>query len=319
MDHDVSAGRRPDRQLVQRRKNPHRRKISTMNRNLNRFLKALFWYALFDVLVLGYAGIFPGVELAAAQTALTTTTLSAAVNGPAGYNGTTSVIDNCWTLTAVTGISAPTLPGTPVSVIYSDREALGVLTVNTNTKQVCGIRGYLSTQAHPHISGALVLIAPAYNSANGGNPNSSGFLQSDMPLGGACTAANTPTTPMINVLTGAQWLCSSVTGTWAPGWQNPLSAPATWVQTATVASAAGAITPSGPYFNISGTAAITGFNIPVGFDTTTGGCFTANPTGIWTWTAAGNIATAGTTTAATTPVTFCWNVASSKWIPSRLS
>lgn len=253
------------------------------------------------------------------QTALTQTTLSSAVNGPSLYNGTTSTLDPCWTLASVTGINAPTLPGTPVSVIYANREALGVLSVNTSTKIVCGFRGYLGTQASPHISGAMVLVAPAYNSANGGNPISSGLYQQDPVYGGACTVANTPTTPWVNVLNGAQWICSSQTGTWAPGWANPLSSPATWIQTATVASAAGAITPSGPYFNISGTSAITGFNIPVGFDTTLGGCFTANPTGIWTWTAAGNIATAGTTTAATTPVTFCWNPASSKWIPSRLS
>lgn len=265
------------------------------------------------VLLAGLAGLGFG------QTALTTTTLASAVNGPAGYNGTTNTTDNCWTLASVTGISAPTLPGSPVSVLYSDREAFGVLTVNTVAKVACGFRGYLGTQAHPHISGGLVLISNVYSAGPGGNPVPSGFVMQDMPYGGACTASGTPTTPMVNILTGAQWICSALTGTWAPGWQNPLSAPATWIQTATVASAAGAITPSGPYFNISGTQAITGFNIPVGFDTTTGGCFTANPTGIWTWTAAGNIATAGTTTAATTPVTFCWNVASSKWIPSRLS
>jgi hypothetical protein len=265
------------------------------------------------VLVAGLAGACFG------QTALTTTTLASPVNGPAFYNGTSNTTDNCWTLASLTGISAPTLPGSPVSVLYSDREALGVLTVNTGAKVACGFRGYLGTQASPHINGALVLISNVYSTGNGANPIPSGFVMTDPPMGGACTAANTPTTPMVNILTGAQWICSSLTGTWAPGWQNPLSAPATWVQTATVASAAGAITPSGPYFNISGTAAITGFNIPVGFDTTTGGCFTANPTGIWTWTAAGNIASAGTTTAATTPVTFCWNVASSKWIPSRLA
>lgn len=265
------------------------------------------------VLLAGLAG------LASAQVSLTQTTLSGAVNGPSMYNGTSSNFSGTVCLASVTGITTPQLPGTPTSVIYVDREAMGVFTVNSTSGCLTVFRGYLGTQASPHISGDMVLVAPAYNTANGGNPQPNGLFAQDPPYGGTCTPSGTPTTPWVNVLTGAQWICSSLTGTWVPGWQNPWAATSTWGQTATVASAAGAVTPSGPYFNISGTAAITGFNIPIGFNTSLGGCFTANPTGIWTWTAAGNIATAGTTTAATTPVTFCWNVASQKWIPSRLA
>jgi hypothetical protein len=267
------------------------------------------------VLLAGLTGLSFG------QAALTQTTLASAVSGPSFYSGTSQSLSLTVTLAACTGLAGPILPGTPSSIIYIGREALGVFSLNTTTCVLNVNRGYLGTQAAPHVSGDMVLYGPNYavTIAQGGNPVPSGLFQQDAPYGGTCTAANTPTTPWINVLTGAQWLCSAQTGTWAPGWQNPLSAPATWVQTGTVASAAGAITPSGPYFNISGTAAITGFNIPIGFNTILGGCFTANPTGIWTWTTAGNIATAGTTTAATTPVTFCWNAASSKWIPSRLS
>jgi hypothetical protein len=265
------------------------------------------------VLLAGLAGLSFG------QAALTQTTLSGAVSGPALYSGTSSTISSSVTLAACTGIAAPLLPGTPSSILYVDREAMGVFTVSGCNLGV--IRGYLGTQASPHVSGAMVLYGPNYavTVALGGNPVPNGLFTQDPAFGGTCTAANTPTTPWVNVLTGAQWLCSSVTGTWVPGWQNPWAATSTWGQTATVASAAGAITPSGPYFNISGALAITGFNIPIGFNTALGGCFTANPTGAFTWTAAGNIATAGTTTAATTPVTFCWNVVSQKWIPSRLS
>jgi len=267
------------------------------------------------VLLAGLAGACFG------QTALVQTTLSGAVTGPAFYSGSSPTIQTYVCLASVTGISAPILPGTPVSVIYVDREAMGVWTVNTSSGCLTVSRGYLGTQASPHISGTMVLVAPQYQTTigAGANPVPNGFFQQDPAYGSTCTAGATPTTPWVNVLTGAQWVCSAQTGTWAPSWQNPLAAPPTWIQTGTVASAAGAITPSGPYFNISGTSAITGFNIPLGFNTSLGGCFTANPTGIWTWTAAGNIATAGTVTAATTPVTFCWNVASSKWIPSRLS
>lgn len=259
--------------------------------------------------------------LAVGQVALTSTTLSAAVSGPAGYSGTSPSLSLTVTLASCTGLAGPILPGTPSSILYVGREAMGVFNLNTTTCVANVNRGYLGTQAAPHPSGDMVLYGPNYavTVALGGNPVPSGLFQVDPPYNGTCTAANTPTTPWINVLTGAQWVCSTQTNTWAPSWDNPLSNPASWIQTGTVASVAGSTTVSGPYFNISGTNAITGFTIPVGFNTATGGCFTANPTGIWTWTAAGNIATAGTTTAATTPVTFCWNPASSKWIPSRLS
>jgi hypothetical protein len=255
-----------------------------------------------------------------AQVALTQTTLASAVSGPAFYSGTSVNIDQVVFLVSVTGINAPALPGSPVSVIYVGREAMGVFTVNTGLKSVGVLRGYMGTQAAPHPSGDMVLISAPYsvNQAFGANPQASGFFQQDPNYASSCTASGTPTTPWVNVLTGAQWVCSTLTNTWAPSWDNPLSSPASWIQTGTVASAA-TIVPTGPYFNISGTTAIVTITLPVGFNSSEGGCFTANPTAIWTWTAAGNIATAGTTTAATTPVTFCWNVVSLKWIPSRLA
>lgn len=230
--------------------------------------------------------------VAHAQTSLTQTTLNGAIS---------DIGAPTFTLASVTGLSAG-------NIVYIDHEAIAVAAVNTTTLIVTGTRGQLGTRSTTHASGTIVMFGPV-----------GGFQVVD-PYG-SCTAAAQPFTPYLNAVTGAQWLCSSITGTWVPGWQNPLGNPVTWGQTATVASAAGAITPSGPYFIISGTAAITGFNIPVGFNGTLtgGGCFTANPSGIWTWTAAGNIATAGTTTAATTPVTFCWNASTLKWVPSRLA
>lgn len=277
--------------------------------------------------VLTLAAVLAFCGMAQGQSAITQTSLAAQVNGPAAYNGTGtgSLMDTNIFLSSVTGISAPALPGSPVSVIYVGREAMGVFTVNTAIKSVGVIRGYMGTVAAPHPNAQMVLISSVYSvtQAFGANPVPSGFFNSDPPLGGACVSTGVPTTVWLNVLSGAQWTCNGLTTgtatTWAPSWGNPYSNQSSWTQTTTVASAAGAITPSGPYFNISGTSAITGFNIPVGFDITEGGCFVANPTAVWTWTAAGNIATAGTVTAATTPVTFCWNVASQKWIPSRLA
>jgi hypothetical protein len=273
--------------------------------------------------VLILAAILCLCGISQAQVALTQTTLSSAVNGPALYAGTSPTIDNCWFLASVSGIAAPALPGTPVSVVYAGREALGVLTVNTSIKSVCGFRGYLGTTAMPHQSGDMVLIAQQYstNQQYGANPVPSGFFPQDAPWGGSCIPANTPTTPWVNVLTAAQWLCSSITSTWVPGFNNPL-VPGYAGQTATVPAAAGTVTPSGPLFVISGAGAITGFTVPIGCNATAvGQCsFTVISAAgsTWTWTAAGNIMTAGTGTAGHTFV-FTWSASLSKFVPSALT
>lgn len=280
-------------------------------------MKTLRKAVLFLVAVLGFCGIANG------QAALTQTTLASLVSGPAFYSGTSVQIDQVVFLASVTGISAPSLPGSPVSVIYVGREAMGVFTVNTNLKSVGVFRGYLGTLASPHPNGEMVLVSNVYSTtqAFGANPVPSGFFQTDPPLGGSCTAALTPTTPWVNVLTGSQWLCSTITGSWVPGFQNPWITDGAW-QTATVAAAAGAILPSGPLFVVSGAGAITGFTVPIGCDATAvGGCsFTiiAAAGSTWTWTAAGNIMTAGTGTAGHT-FTFIWSASLSKFVPSSLS
>lgn len=269
------------------------------------------------VLLAGLAGLGFG------QTALTQTTLSAAVSGPSLYSGGSTTISGTVTLAACTGLAAPILPGTPSSIIYVGREAMGIWSINTTSCTATVSRGYLGTQAAPHPSGDMVLYGPNYAAtlAQGGNPLPSGLFQQDPPVNGTCTASATPTAPWVNVLTGAQWLCSSVTGTWVPGYQNPWITDGAW-QTATVPAAAGAILPSGPLFVVSGAGAITGFTIPVGCNATAvGGCsFTviAAAGSTWTWTAAGNIMTAGTGTAGHT-FTFIWSASLQKFVPSSLS
>lgn len=280
-------------------------------------MKTLRKAVLIFALVLGFCGI------SQAQVALTQTTLAAQVNGPAFYSGLTPTTDTTVFLASVSGISAPTLPGSPVSVIYIGREAMGVFTVNTNLKSVGVIRGYLGTLASPHPNGDMVLISNVYSTtqAFGANPVPSGFFQIDPPFGGACNPAGTPTTPWINVITGNQWLCSSVTNSWVPGFENTWITDGAW-QTATVPAATGTVTPSGPLFIISGAGAISGFVIPVGCDATAvGGCaFTviAAAGSTWTWTAAGNIMTAGTGTPGHS-FTFTWSASLSKFVPSSLS
>lgn len=256
-----------------------------------------------------------------AQTALTQTTLSAAQYGPVYYSGTTNQTSQTVTLAACTGVIAPVLPGTPASVIYIDGEAEGVFTWNSSTCSGSVLRGYLGTQQSPHVSGTMVLIAPAYQTTllQGANPTPSGLFNQDPPFNGACTAAGTPTTPWVNVLTSAQWLCSTVTGTWVPGFNNPRIAGSD-VVTAAVASVAGSTLPSGPLFHVTGTNAITGWTTPVGCNATAvGGCqFTIIPDAVCTWTSAGNISLAGTC-AVGKAVTFIWDAKNSKWIPSIIA
>jgi hypothetical protein len=250
------------------------------------------------------------------------TTISAAVSVGAGgglisgINLSTTPFQSFVTLASLTGVVAPIF-GTPQTYIYIDTELMAVVgTPNTATLVVPVQRGIAGTQASPHASGTMALIGATFQFNQGGPGIGAGGNPS-----GACSSTGIQSTPYINISTGEQSVCSSLTGTWAPSWQNHLSNPTTWVQTATVASVAGTTVPSGPYFNISGTNAIVSFGIPVGFNATLtgGGCFTVKPTGVFTWTAAGNIQTAGTTTATTTPVTFCWDAAALKWVPSRLA
>jgi|SRR5690348_16348850 len=84
---------------------------------------------------------------------------------------------------------------------------------------------------------------------------------------------------------------------------------------APVASAT-TITPSGALFHVTGTTAIATINLPANFIE---GQITIIFDGICTWTAAGNIAVAGTTTSAGASVTFTYDAKTGKWYPSRLA
>jgi hypothetical protein len=194
----------------------------------------------------------------------------------------------------VTVASATGITSTPGTLLFVDKEAMYVLAVNGTQVQVS--RGESGTAAVAHASGAMVLA---------GVP--SAFF-SYAPTG-TCTVSQTPVTPWVNIATAAQYLCSSVTGTWVAGWQNDLQTPNV---TAAVASAAGLITPSGPLFHVTGTAAVTGFNIPLGFAY---GSFTVIPDGTFTTTSANNIAL-GSTAVVGKPITFVYDPVTAKFYPS---
>jgi len=267
------------------------------------------------VLLAGLAG------LAFGQTALTQTTLAGAVTGPALYSGTSPTLQTFVCLASVTGISNPILPGTPVSVIYVGREAMGVWQVNSSTACLTVNRGYLGTQAAPHPTGDMVLVAPQYQTTlgTGGNPLPNGLFMQDAPAGGTCTPSGTPTMPWVNVLTGAQWLCSTIAKVWIPGFVNPLTTVVDIPNTA-VASAT-TILPSGPLFHLTGTTPVTTITTPVGCDATAvGGCtFTV----IVDSGTAAQFATGGNleigaaiTTLTGKAYTFVWDAGQSKWVIS---
>jgi hypothetical protein len=174
-----------------------------------------------------------------------------------------------------------------------DNEVLIVASVPSSKLLVVAPRGAYGTTSVPHKTGTMVLAAPA-----------NAFIKY-VPAGSCAASTGLFYNTTILVTTdsgnaGAQWVCSSVTGKIAPGFGNGTVPPTV---TAAVASAAGAVTPSGSLFHITGTAAITGFTIPVGFDPTEGATVCAIPDGLFTTTAAGNIAVAST---AVVSKVLCW-------------
>lgn len=220
--------------------------------------------------------------LAFGQTALTQTTLSAAVT-----SSTTSI-----PLAAVTGITA----GQTVLFLEDGTTGGEAVFVNSlNGKVALVTRGYGGQPAAPHINATLVLI---------GSPSQYAAFDPT----GSCTPSAT-INPYINLKNGNQWICSSIANHWVPGFFNVSSPAGT---SAAVASVAGATAPSGPLFHITGALAITawGSSTTVGAVGMGGGSsqpvgapFCTIPDAAYTTTATNNIATAVTAVA---NLMICW-------------
>lgn len=225
---------------------------------------------LFQKLSILVAFTFGG--LAYGQTSLNQTTLSGAI---------TSGVRQ-FQLASCTGVVAPSTGGGG-SLLYIDREALAINQIINPTSCLVSVapRGSAGTKAFAHLTGTMVLVGPA-----------SAFIGFD--LSGSCTVGSGKFlyTPVVNINNGNQFLCSTVTGKVIPGWASDGSIPV-GVNTV-VASAAGLVTPSGPLFHVSGALAITGFNIPLGFDPTGNSGFCIVPDGAFTTTNANNIVIAST-------------------------
>jgi len=247
----------------------------------------------------------------AQQYTLGQTTLSAAVTNSQTYVQVASV-------TGINGYGpnlkpVPSSASSPQSNIYVDREQMLVLSISGTTLQV--VRGVNGTTAHAHVSGQMVLSGPAvafYTYDPGGTPGSGGGGTS----GVGCTSTAVLSTPWLNVRTGAQWICSSLSSTWVPGFNNPAAYDAP-VPTASHNSATAAMVVSGPLFHVTGTSSMTSITIPVGCNATTvGGCsFAVIPDGACGFTAGNNIA-ASTTCVANKTIYFVWDNVNSKFVAS---
>lgn len=217
------------------------------------------------------------------QVLLSNTTLTAALDNPLLPNNPSNVIARVATTTGMTA------GGT---LLYTEDgnggpgEAMFVNQI-INTTTISVTRGYNSTLATPHISGTLVLF---------GAPN----LFYTIEANGACSSTAILVTPYVNIRSGNQWLCSSISGQWVPGFfnsQNPAGV------TVAVASVAGATLPSGPLFHVTGALAITAWGsttaigaLGAGGSATsvTGAPFCIIPDAAYTTTATNNIAVAST-------------------------
>ena len=248
------------------------------------------------VSILGLLGAF----VASAQlNSLVQTSLSAAITA----NQTS------FNVAAATGINAPTsaVPGSDLFIQDLGQTAGEVVSVVSVTSTTLVVRrGSRGTKAKAHLSGAMVLVATAPNWFYSVDPQ------------GSCTTASTYVAPYLNIVTGNQWLCSTITLSWVPGWGNFSASPQA---TLLVASVGGTTAVSGPLLHINGTNAVTAFQPTVGWQ---GEGFCTIPDAAYT-------ATTGGTTVASTRViaiasaltavlnkTLCYayDATNSKFVPS---
>ena len=206
---------------------------------------------------------------------LTATSLSAAI---------TTTAQTALTVASATGITANN------TVLYIEDGPGGnpeaVFVNSVNGTQISVTRGYNGTLTNTHNALSVVLAGSPQN-----------FFSVDPS--GACTAA-TAVTPYVNILTGRQWICSSVSSLWVPGYFNDVKNPGV---TTAVASAAGAVNPTGPLFHVTGALAITAWGSSTTAGLGAGGGSATQPYGAsfciipdagFTTTATNNIAFAST-------------------------
>jgi hypothetical protein len=149
----------------------------------HRFTSLVLLLAAVDMFIGGVnGGLLKLTPLAAAQSALTQTTLSAAA----------AASDTTVTVASVTGITA-------TNYAAVDKEIMLVQSVDTTNKILTVSRGATGSKAAGHVSGATVSVSAPNN-----------FLNSDPT--GTCTSSSQPVLPQISIPSGRQFNC--INGQW---------------------------------------------------------------------------------------------------------
>ncbi len=218
-------------------------------------------------------------------------------------NAVVAKSDKTISVASATGITSgtinPLVAATQLFVVDPGQitgEVMTVKAVSGTTITVDRVFGSAS-----HVSGAMVLAGlPQW------------FYKSNPS--GSCVTASTAVVPWVNTLTGQQWICSTSTLSWIPGWGNPLNQMSAQVgsSTAYTVPAGAAIIASPLITTDTGTSAATSFSMGVGWNSQG---FCVIPGGAFTGTATNNIEKAFTAVA-DRQLCFTWNSTSSKFSPS---
>lgn len=197
---------------------------------------------------------------------------------PIVQSGTTKQVTNALLFTNST-LVAPAL-GTPASGVLTNCTGLPIATGVSNLGT--GVATFLATPSSANLLAALT----------------------DETGTGANVFATTPTlvTPIIGAATGTSLSLSSF---------SAISAAAPTIASATT------IAPTTPIVFVSGTTAVVTITAAAPISTG-GGTITLIPTGIFTWTTAGNIALAGTAVVSKA-LTMTYDVTTTKWYPSYVA
>lgn len=237
-------------------------------------------------------GLFAALSFG--QTVLTTTTLSANISATVNVFGVASA----------TGITAMGTNGNYTTMVYVDHELMGVRSVSGTNITVDRGKGSTAFQGESsqtaHKSAAVVWLGPP-----------AAFYQTDPVVGSQCVRTALVYVPYISVPSGKKYDCLGLTtaGAWV---RTDANGPG--VLGATLASAAGTNTFGGTILTLSGTNAIVNITVPAGAGP--GFTFTVLPSGVCTFTAAGNIALAGSCVVGKALV-FVYNGTS--WYPSYIA
>lgn len=256
------------------------------------------------ILALVVAGPFYVMHRADAQATATNLLLTATSLSAAVTQSTT-----VFPVASATGITAQTTLLYVEDGTGGNSEAVFVNAVNGT--QISVTRGYNGTQARAHLSGSVVLAGPPYY-----------FVSVDPS--GSCTASAS-VTPTVNIQSKRQWICSSITNSWVPGFFNEAKPAGVTFAVAAVSGGA-AVNPSGPLFHVTGTSgySITAWGSSTSLGSLGGGGSATQPYGApfctipdatWVTTATNNIALASTAVV-NKKLCFTFDGTNKKYIPS---